>query len=607
MASHLDQPSIGPEDPPSQLECPTQPTTEHSDHDTAYPPYYKRNACTACRRMKSKCDMAKPSCGACSKFNRTCAYETTRKKSGPKRGYTAVFGSRLAHVEALLSAHMPSILGIQNPSATLPDEWVEGATHPNLGDGTSHPDTVAENDPSSSHSTESAYTGPNIGLGMISLELEESLPDQEVIDELYRIYFEDVHIYMPIIHHHRHLAALDHAPHARPPICLQYMIWCHAALVSDKFNTLHAAFYERARKYAEADEMKGYGGGILSLAHAQTWLLITAYEYKMMFFPRAWLSCGKACRLAIMLGFHQLDSPNPQVKQCFTPSIDWVEKEERRRVFWMTFCIDKFATIGTGWPVGLSETEVMTNLAASDEAFITGQSEPTARLSDVLNGEGLATLSPSASIAFVSCIFGRITDHLRLPQSQDDDSYGTGGFWQRHRSCDEILLNFALAMPNHLRLPNGMGDPNIIFCNIALHTAIICLHQAAIFRAEWNNVSEYPIVESKLRCTAAAQQVLEIIKMVGPVNMSKVNPFASFCIYVAARVYVQRLKLDPEDTEAHSAFQSFRSVIHTLKTTNPLAESFLFQLDVDSEGGSSQGLRLPTNNFPVQMLSPSNL
>ncbi|OGM50656.1 C6 transcription factor Prf [Aspergillus bombycis] len=590
MASHKGQPSIGPEDPPSQSEC---PTTGHSDHDTAYHPNYKWNACTTCRRMKSKCDMEKPTCGACSKYNRTCAYETTRKKSGPKRGYTAVLGSRLAQVEALLSTHMPSIAGNQTPSAILLDQWIDSAAQPNMSDTSSHPNSMAETDSSPSSATEGTYPGPSVGMGMISLGN--------------RIYFEDVHIYMQIIHHQRHLAALHHAAHAQPPICLQYMIWCHAALVSERYNHLHTTFYERARKYAEVDEMKGYGAGILSLAHAQTWLLITVYEYKMMFFPRAWLSCGKASRLAIMLGLHQLDSPNSQVKQCFIPSTDWVEKEERRRVFWTTFCIDKFAVIGTGWPVGVDETEIMTNLPASEEAFIAGKSEPTARLNDVLKGEGLATLSPLASIGFVSCIFGRITNHLRLPHSQDDDSYSTGGFWQRHRSCDEILLQFSLSMPNHLRLPNGMGNPNIIFCNIALHTAVICLHQAAIHRAEWNNISEFPIIESMLRCSAAAQRILEIIKMVGPINMSKVNPFLSFCVYVAARVYIQHLKLDPENTEAHSAFQFFRSVIHTLKATNPLAESFLFQLDVDSQGGSFEGLRLPTNNFPVSMLSPSNL
>ncbi|KNG90830.1 C6 transcription factor Prf [Aspergillus nomiae NRRL 13137] len=593
MASHLDQPSIGPENPPPQLECPMQPTAEQSDHGIAYHPSHKRNACTTCRRMKSKCDMEKPTCGACSKYNRACTYEATRKKSGPKRGYTAVLGSRLAQVEALLSTQMLGIAGNQPPSATFLDEWVDGAAGTNMSDTGSHPNSTAETESSSSSATDGTYPGPAVAMDMISLGN--------------RIYFEDVHIYMQIIHHQRHLAALNNAAHAQPPICLQYMIWCHAALVSEKYNPLHPAFYERARKYAEADEMKGYGAGILSLSHAQTWLLITAYEYKMMFFPRAWLSCGKASRLAIMLGLHQLDSPNPQAKQCFMPSTDWVEKEERRRVFWMTFCIDKFATIGTGWPVGVDEAEVMTNLPASEEAFITGQSEPTACLSDILKGEGLATLSPSASVGFVSCIFGRITNHLRLPHSQNDDSYSTGGFWQRHRSCDEILLNFALSMPNHLRLPNGMGDPNIIFCNIALQTAVICLHQAAIYRAEWNSISEFPIVESKLRCSAAAQQILEIIKMVGPINMSKVNPFVSFCVYVAARVYIQHLKLHPDDTEAHSAFQFFRSVINTLKATNPLAESFLFQLDVDSEGRSFEGLRLPTNNFPISMLSPSNL
>lgn len=88
-------------------------------------------------------------------------------------------------MEALLSAQMPSISGIQNPSATLPDEWVDRAIHPNLGDVTSHPDTVAENDHSSSRSSESAHTGPSAGLGMINLGLEEPLPDQEIIDELH--------------------------------------------------------------------------------------------------------------------------------------------------------------------------------------------------------------------------------------------------------------------------------------------------------------------------------------------------------------------------------------------------------------------------------------
>lgn len=78
----------------------------------------------------------------------------------------------------------------------------------------------------------------------------------------------------------------------------------------------------------------------------------------MMFFPRAWLSVGKAARLALMLGLNRLDGMGLEVKQSLPPARDWTEKEERRRVFWMAFCIDRFASVGTGWPVLIDERDV---------------------------------------------------------------------------------------------------------------------------------------------------------------------------------------------------------------------------------------------------------
>jgi hypothetical protein len=144
----------------------------------------------------------------------------------------------------------------------------------------------------------------------------------------------------------------------RPAVCLQYMTWCHAASVSDKYSNLHALFYQRARKYAELDEMKGFGESIVTLAHCQTWLLISTYEFKMMYFPRAWLSSGKATRLALMMGLNRLDGLGPEVKQSLPPPRDWTEKEERRRTFWMAFCIDRYASAGTGWPVIIDERDV---------------------------------------------------------------------------------------------------------------------------------------------------------------------------------------------------------------------------------------------------------
>lgn len=162
----------------------------------------------------------------------------------------------------------------------------------------------------------------------------------------------------PIIHRPRYYASLKLAPHMRPPICLRYIMWCHAASVSDKYYFLHHHFYQRARKYAEMDEMKGFGENIISLAHCQMWILTGSYEFRMIYFPRAWLSVGKATRLALMMGLNRLDGHGLDVKQSMLPPKDWTEREERRRTFWMAFCTDRYASIGTGWPMVIDENDV---------------------------------------------------------------------------------------------------------------------------------------------------------------------------------------------------------------------------------------------------------
>lgn len=61
------------------------------------------------------------------------------------------------------------------------------------------------------------------------------------------------------------------------------------------------------------------------------------------------------------------------------------------------------------------------------------------------------------------------------------------------------------------------------------------------------------------------------------------NPFISFCLYVAARVFVQYLKSRPKDQQMTSSLQFLLQAMHVLKRKNLLTESFLVQLDVDLE------------------------
>jgi hypothetical protein len=183
------------------------------------------------------------------------------------------------------------------------------------------------------------------------------IADVEVCSR-HTIYFDKIHPCLPIIHKGRYFASLSMAPNLRPPVALRYAIWTLAASISDDHGHIQTHLYHKARKYLEDSEMKGHGEGIISVAACQAWILVTTYEFKLMYFPRAWMSTGRAVRLAQMMGLHRLDGSGLEVKQCLPAPKDWIEREERRRTFWMAFCLDRYASIGTGWPMTIEEKDV---------------------------------------------------------------------------------------------------------------------------------------------------------------------------------------------------------------------------------------------------------
>lgn len=87
------------------------------------------------------------------------------------------------------------------------------------------------------------------------------------------------------------------------------------------------------------------------------------------------------------------------------------------------------------------------------------------------------------------------------------------------------------------------------------------------------------------------------------------NPFISFCLYVAARVFVQYLKSKPDDSAIVDSLRFLLSAMNALKRKNPLTESFLVQLDVDIEVLGSRVPKLkhafPRNTDFVSIAPPA--
>lgn len=291
-----------------------------------------------------------------------------------------------------------------------------------------------------------------------------------------------------------------------------------------------------------------------------------------------------------MMGLHRLDGAGLDVKQCLPPPRDWTEREERRRTFWMAFCEDRYASIGTGWPMTIDEKDILTDLPATDEAFDMSKAERTQSLAEAMSPTGASKLSSFAGVVLMACLFGKNLIHLHRPDEDDRDNDLNGEFWKRHRNMDNILLNTSLSLPSHLKLPQGLANPNIVFMNMNIHTSTICLHQAAIYKADKNKLPASISAESKVRCITAANEIASVMRMISHLDLSSMNPFISFCLYVSARVFVQYLKSRPDDSQTGDSLRFLLSAMNALKRKNPLTESFLVQLDVDLEG---LGMRNP--------------
>ncbi|CAL8583867.1 hypothetical protein XPA_009481 [Xanthoria parietina] len=590
-----------------------QTTNSEGPHaDDSEIPKPKRVACAICRKRKLKCDGGRPKCGTCARLGHNCAYDEVRRKSGPKRGYVKELEARLAQVETQLKTKTQE--PTPSTSSQSQDQYIYTPPSDNVfadatnasADGALTSDQMGITEPTnpflnSMDLSNGGSTAPDLlpdlpdlnqagafddGMTweMIGLGLEEPLPTQEAIDELHEIYFRLVHPSLPMLQPYRYRVSMGLAPHMRPPVSLRYAIWCLASKLSDRYANHQEVFYRRARKYAEIDEMKGLGEAFVTVAHCQTWILICTYEFQMMFFPRAWSSVGRAVRLAMMMGLNRVDGVGLDVKQVLPPPRDWTEEEERRRTFWMAYCVDRYASMGTGWPLAVDERDVRSNLPANEDNYERSIEQASVPLTSSINLESASTLSPFAGVVFMAHIFARNLTHLHRPGSDDRDGDLQGDFWKRHRAIDNTLLHTSLSLPPHLRLPAGVRDVNVVFINMSIHTSTICLHQAAIYKADHNNLPQTIIDQSSTRCLLAATEITNIMRLICHLDSKGMNPFMAFCLYVAARVFIHVLKKNPNEAEVRSSLEFLLVAMQQFRKVNPLSESFLIQLGLDSQG-----------------------
>lgn len=140
-----------------------------------------------------------------------------------------------------------------------------------------------------------------------------------------------------------------------PTIGTQALSYAIAALGSFSVPELRCYVercYENSRCLLDMCERQESGESLASINTLQACILLTLYEFKQPNFARAWMTLGRAIRLAKMMGLDQADGHANMAAQWglraqLPRPINPVDAEEWRRTFWVLYVFDGFSSLRT--------------------------------------------------------------------------------------------------------------------------------------------------------------------------------------------------------------------------------------------------------------------
>lgn len=129
-------------------------------------------------------------------------------------------------------------------------------------------------------------------------------------------------------------------------------MWTLASLLSVQFRDMIEPLYQETKQRLESLSIDSSS---VSTELAQAWVLVVTFESMRTYHRQAWMSAGRAFRLVQAMRYHEIDSPVDKRGPSSPQSGDFIEVEERRRVFWMAYFLDHLISMRDDWPITLNE------------------------------------------------------------------------------------------------------------------------------------------------------------------------------------------------------------------------------------------------------------
>ncbi|KAL0465066.1 fungal-specific transcription factor domain-containing protein [Neurospora intermedia] len=395
---------------------------------------------------------------------------------------------------------------------------------------------------------------------------EQELPPYGVCYALMELYFKHIHPWCPILNREttKDLFFGERIPNEEEKILLHAIVATAMRFATDKMLPKES----RQRFYtASKQRVLLYGMEHSSVMSLQALVILALDLCGSSNGPPGWNIMALITRGVVQLGL-AVETNSMTVCPSY-PSIytlramvlpeprDFTEEETRRRLFWMVYVLDRYATISTAFDFALDDKEIDRTLPCRNELWIKNQKVETrwfyaADDDSRLNSNSSADYQVNkpenlGAFSYYIEILGILSKiHKFLKQPVDISSLTDVENWQhRYRELDTMLKVWKFELPDdYSNMAKIYEHPRVartlncawIMLHATYHTAVIRLHSSAAYPTVRSPIFS-PSYMASQTCRDTVNNILALGKFVVEYNfLSTLGPPFAFTLWVAARV-----------------------------------------------------------------------
>ncbi|KAG5970737.1 hypothetical protein E4U56_007436 [Claviceps arundinis] len=432
---------------------------------------------------------------------------------------------------------------------------------------------------------------------IVSAPPDQDLPPYDLLYALVDLYFKHINTWCPILHRKTTLDSLF------GPSTLQETdrILLHAIVATTMRYSSDARLTEdRRQHYHQACKARVllYGMENTSVKSLQALVILALDVVGSSNGPPGWNILALITRSVVQLGLAvetNSFSVCPSYTSIYTLRAvilpepkDFIEEESRRRLFWMTYILDRYATIATAFEFALADKEIDRTLPCRDDLWMQNQRVDTKWFKARVHHGVLpvpeicqpVNLGPLAYYIEILGILSKI--HTFLKQPVDISAPDDVEQWQRHyKELDDQLTTWRYGLPvelgdmaklfQHGTSSNNNNTSNsntsssnttstssssnnntttttittttnrnpnciLIMLHATFHTAVIRLHSSAAYPTTRSPIFT-PSYSASQRCNSAVQKIITLSEFVLQNKLlTKLGPPFAWTIWVSARL-----------------------------------------------------------------------